>query len=301
MKLSILTATYNRATFLPRVYESIINNEKHELDIEWLIMDDGSQDNTKQVVETFINENKNSKIEIKYNLQENKGKMEALNNLMPLVTGDLIIDCDSDDYFSKNAFKIIEEEFKKESKPEGKYGICFLKQKENGKIDGTNFENETSTMFDLYFKEKVTGEKNLVYYADIRKKYKHETENNEKFITEARMYHKMDKDYKIKCVNKVITIGEYQENGYTSNIQKTFIESPYGYYKYFEEILENDFKGVTFEKRLYAIKHYILFTVLTNQKLTTKKVKSNLNKIMIRILYLPGKIKSKQFENKKQK
>lgn len=312
MKISILTATYNRADFLPRLYKSIINNEEHELEIEWLIMDDGSQDNTKEVVQKIIedsssnskNSNYNSKeinknnIEIKYNYQENRGKMEALNNLMQYVTGDLIVDCDSDDYFSKNAFKIIEDEFKKEPKSEGKYAICFLKQKENGQTDGTNFKNETSTMFDLYFKEGTTGEKNLVYYADIRKKYKHETEKNEKFITEARMYHKMDKDYKIKCINKAITIGEYQENGYTSNIQKTFIESPNGYYKYFEEILEKDFKGVTFNKRLYAIKHFILFTVLTNQKLTTKKVKNILNKIIIRILYWPGKIKSRQLKNK---
>ena len=302
MKLSILTATYNRASLLPRLYESIINNEKHELKIEWLIMDDGSQDNTKEVVQKFVKENKNSEIEIKYNYQENKGKMEALNNLMKFVTGDLIVDCDSDDYFSKNAFKIIEEEFKKELKPEEKYAICFLKQKENGQTDGTIFKNETSTMFDLYFKEKATGEKNLVYYADIRKKYKHETENNEKFITEARMYHKMDKDYKIKCINKVITIGEYQKNGYTANIQKTFIESPCGYYKYFEEILEKDFTGVTFEKRLYAIKHYILFTVLTNKKISTKKVKNAINKILIRVLYLPGKIKTQKFKkNMEQK
>lgn len=307
MKLSILTATYNRASFLPRLYESIVNNEKHELEIEWLIMDDGSRDNTKEVVEKFIEENNSNnnnetknenKIEIKYNFQKNKGKMEALNNLMPYVTGDLIVDCDSDDYFLKNAFKIIKEEFEKTSKSEGKYGICFLKQKEDGQIDGTSFKNETSTMFDLYFKEGATGEKNLVYYAEIRKRYKHELEKNEKFITEARMYHKMDENYKIKCVNKPITVGEYQENGYTSNILKTFTESPYGYYKYFEEILEKDFKGVAFNKRLYAIKHYILFTVLTNQKLTTKKIKNILNKIMIKVLYWPGKIKAKKFKKR---
>ena len=303
MKLSILTATYNRANFLPRLFESIVNNEKHELEIEWLIMDDGSHDNTKEVVQKFIEENNNNnnsetkkekKIEIKYNFQENKGKMEALNNLMPFVTGDLVVDCDSDDYFTKNAFKIIKEEFEKTEK-QGLYAICFLKQKEDEKIDGTNFKNNISTMFDLYFKEGATGEKNLVYYAEIRKKYKHETEKNEKFITEARMYHKMDENYKIKCVNKPITVGEYQENGYTSNILKTFTTSPYGYYKYFEEILKKDFKGVTFNKRLYAIKHYILFSTITNKGLNLKKVKNLSNKILLMILYVPGKIRSKKF------
>lgn len=294
MKLSILTATYNRAELLKKLYKSIINNLENRLEIEWLIMDDGSEDETSNVVKKFIQE---SKIEIKYYMQQNRGKMAAINNLMEYVTGDLIVDCDSDDYFSDNAFTIILEEFEK-NKKENLYAICFLKQKENGNIDGTMFKNETSTMFDLYFKEAATGEKNLVYYANVRKKYRHELENNEKFITEARMYHKMDEKYKIKCINKPITIGDYQENGYTSNIQKTFISSPFGYLKYFEEILLKDFKGVTWDKRIYAIKHYILFLTLTEEKVKMKKVKSFINKIIITILFIPGKIKSKSFKKR---
>lgn len=293
MKISILTATYNRATFLSKLYNSIIDNLEDELEIEWLIMDDGSKDKTRDTVQQFIED---QKIEIKYNFQENQGKMAAINNLMPLVTGDLIIDCDSDDYFTKDAFKIIKKEFKNTSK-QGLYAICFLKEKEDGKIDGTPFENKMSTMFDLYFKEKATGEKNLVYFADIRKKYKHELENNEKFITEARMYHKMDEEYKIKCVNKAITAGEYQENGYTTNILKTFTSSPYGYLKYFEEILQKDFKGVTWNKRLYVIKHYILFVTINKEKLRMKNIKNILNKILILILFIPGKIMSKKYIN----
>ena len=294
MKLSILTATYNRADFLGRLYNSIIQNLESELDIEWLIMDDGSVDDTLSVVGKFIQDDK---VEIKYYKQENQGKMAALNNLMQYATGDLIVDCDSDDYFSKDAFKIIKEEFEKTEK-DGLYALCFLKQKESGEIDGTNFKNEISTMFDLYFKEGTNGEKALVYYADIRKKYKHELEHNEKFITEARMYHKLDENYKIKCVNKPITVGDYQENGYTSNILKTFKSSPYGYLKYFEEILQKDFKGVTWNKRLYAIKHYILFLTMTNKKMNFRQVRDFFNKVLIICLYIPGKVKAYYFINK---
>ena len=150
-------------------------------------------------------------------------------------------------------------------------------------------------MFDLYFKEKSSGEKILVYYADIRKLYKHELEKNEKFITEARMYHKMDEHFKIKCVNNPIIEGEYLKNGYTSNIFKTFKSSPYGYLKYFEEILEKDFKGVTWKKRIYVIKHYILFLTITNEELNLKEIKDTLNRILIIILLFPGNILSKRF------
>ena len=291
MKLSILTATYNRAKFLEKLYKSIIENIDSKLEIEWLIMDDGSEDNTREVIRKFIDE---KKVQINYNFQENQGKMAAINNLVQLATGDLIVDCDSDDYFNNNAFTIIREEFEKTAK-EGLYAICFLKQKEDGKIDGTSFKYDESTMFDLYFKEKATGEKNLVYYANIRKQYEHQLENNEKFITEARMYHKIDEKYKMKCVNKAITVGEYQENGYTNNILKTFKSSPYGYLKYFEEILQKDFKGVDWNKRLYAIKHYILFLTITNKKVNFKHVKNLINKILIMSLYIPGKIKSKKW------
>lgn len=294
MKLSILTATYNRASFLEKLYKSIINNLDSGLDVEWLIMDDGSQDETPVVVKTFIDE---KKVEIKYSKQENQGKMVAINNLMEYVTGDLIVDCDSDDYFAPNAFKTIKAEFE-QTDSKNLYGICFLKQKENGKIDGTSFKNSTSTMFDLYFKEAALGEKCLVYYANVRKKYRHELEHNEKFITEARMYHKMDEEYKIKCVNESITIGDYQENGYTSNILKTFKTSPYGYLKYFEEILQKDFKGVTWNKRLYVIKHYILFLVITKEKFNLKQIKNLFNKILLIILFIPGKIESKKFIKK---
>ncbi len=290
MKLSILTATYNRASFLEKLYNSIIQNLNSGLDVEWLIMDDGSEDDTKKIIQKFIDE---QKIEIKYNRQENQGKMAAINNLMKFVTGDLIVDCDSDDYFTQNAFLKIKTEFEK-TKKEGLYAICFLKQNENGKIDGTTFKNEISTMFDLYFKEGATGEKNLVYYANIRKQYKHELEAKEKFITEARMYNKMDGKYKIKCANEPITVGDYQKNGYTSNILKTFTTSPYGYLKYFEEILRKDFKGVIWNKRLYVIKHYILFLTITGQKLKLKQVKNLSNKILITILFIPGIIKTKK-------
>lgn len=294
MKLSILTATYNRGSFLERLYNSIVQNLNSGLEVEWLIMDDGSVDETTKIVQRFIDE---KKVEIKYKKQENQGKMTAINNLMQYVTGDLIVDCDSDDYFTSNAFKIIKEEVEKTER-NTLYGICFLKQNENGNIDGTKFKNETSTMFDLYFKECTTGEKCLVFYADIREKYKHELEHNEKFITEARMYHKMDEKYKLKCVNEAITVGDYQDDGYTSNIVKTFTSSPYGYFKYFEEILQKDFKCVTWNKRLYAIKHYILFLTITSNKLDWKKVKNMYNKILLIILYLPGKIKTNATFNK---
>lgn len=292
MKISVLTPTYNREKLLKNLYNSLVENADYGLKIEWLIMDDGSKDNTKQVVENF---EKKENLEIKYFYQENQGKMVAINKLTNKATGDLIVDCDSDDYFTNDAFKIVKKAFEENKDKKGIYGICFLKYDEKGNNMGNNFKNKVTTMFDLYFKEGETGEKALVFYSDIRKKYKHELENNERFVTEARMYHKIDEKYKMICVNRPIMICEYQEQGYSKNITKEFKENPYGYYKYFEEILQKNMKDVSFSKRIYAIKHFILFSYLTKSKKNLKKIKGKFNKILYTTLYIPGVIKSRSF------
>ena len=165
MKISILTPTYNRKKLLKRLYTSLLENSKYEVDIEWLIMDDGSTDNTKEIVKEFIKENK---IKIKYYKQENQGKMSAINKLVTEATGDLIIDCDSDDYFTHNAFEIIKEEYNKYKNEENIYGLCFLKYDQNNNNMGNEFKNIKTTMFDLYFKEGETGEKAIVFFSNIR-------------------------------------------------------------------------------------------------------------------------------------
>ena len=290
MKISVLTPTYNREKLLKKLYESLLKNTNYGIQIEWLIMDDGSQDNTKTLIEKFKEENK---IKIKYYYQENQGKMVAINKLVQQATGELMVNCDSDDYFTDNAFKIIKEEYEKNKEDKQIYALCFLKNTTKGENIGKNFKNGRTTMFDLYFKEGEDGEKALVFVSKIRKQYEHKIEHNEKFVTEARMYHKMDEKYQIICINKPIMICEYQNDGYTKNIQKEFKENPYGYYEYFKEILEKDMKGVKFSKRLYVIKHYILFSYLTKRKMTLKNIKSLPNKILYCILYIPGVIKTK--------
>lgn len=292
MKISILTATYNRGNLLSKLYESILKNLNNDIDIEWLIMDDGSTDETKNIIQTFISQNK---VQIKYFYQDNQGKMQAINNLIENTQGDLIIECDSDDYFTDNAFEIIRNTYEENNHIiRDYYAIAFLKYDQKGKNIGNNFKNEKSKMFDLYFKEGENGEKALVFNAKIRKQYSYILENGERFSTEARMFHKMDEKYNIICINEPIMICEYQNEGYTKNINKQFKENPYGYFQYFKEILQKDMKGVILKKRLYAIKHYILFATLTNQKNVVKHVKGIFNKVIITCLYIPGKMATKK-------
>lgn len=294
MKISVLTATYNRASLLDKLYASILINSNHcsNCEVEWLVMDDGSTDNTRRVVEQY---SKEGLINVQYFYQENKGKMSAINFLVKKATGDIIIECDSDDYFTKDAFVTIQDAIKQCQQTSEIYAFVFLKYTQTGENMGNNFpsDNYHSTMFDLYFKEGITGEKALAFNSKIRKQFEYELENNEKFVTEARLHHKMDLQYTVRCFNKPIMICEYQKEGYTKNINKLFTESPYGYYEYFKEMFNQDLHGVTLKKRLYMYKHYILFSILTKQQHPIKNVKGVGNKIIISILYLPGKLATK--------
>lgn len=287
MKLSILTGTYNRGKLLQKLYDSILKNLSYGIDVEWLIMDDGSTDNTKDIVKNYISENK---FEIKYYKQENKGKMNAINTLVEEATGDLIMECDSDDYLKENALLTIKNAYGEIN--DNIYALCFLKYDQNQCNIGNLFKEKETTMFDLYFKQGEYGDKSLVFNTSIRKQYKYELENDEKFITEGRMHHKMDLKYKIKCFNEPIMICEYRTDGYSENIIKVFKENPYGYYKYFKEMFDHDMKGVLLNKRLYAIKHYILFTTLINAK-NIFDINGLVNKILLAILYIPGRIITK--------
>lgn len=290
MKISVLTATYNRANLLDKLYKSLLKNTKYDIETQWLIMDDGSTDETKAVVESYKEENK---FEIQYFYQENQGKMQALNHLLPYATGELLMECDSDDYLKEDAWKKIEEAYPKMD--ENTYAFCYLKENQNGVNMGKSFQKEETTMFDLYFKQGEDGEKALVFNTKIRKQYQYELEHNEKFITEARMYHKMDLHYKIKCINQSIMVCQYQEDGYTKNIHNTFKQNKYGYYQYFKEMFSMELKGVYLKKRLYIIKHYILFSTLTKKSFlgALKEVKGIGNKLLFVLLYVPGKIMTK--------
>ena len=287
MKISVITPTYNRKDTLGKLYNSILNNLQCDIEIEWLIMDDGSTDGTEEYIQKFKEE---KKICIKYYKQENQGKMKAINNLVPYADSDFLVECDSDDYFTENAFKTIKNNCILKEKI---YAYVFLKSNEKNEIIGNEFKsnNFKSKMFDLYYKQGINGDKALVYNTKIRKQYKYKIEEGENFSTEARLHHEIDGKYDVLCFNEVVMICKYQEDGYSKNIKNIFKKNPNGYFKFFEEMLKKDFSGVKWEKRIYIIKHYILFKYLSKQKMDLRKT-SFVNKLLIFILYIPGIIKS---------
>ena len=294
MKISIVTSTYNRRDLLPRLKNSIFENAKDYASIEWLIMDDGSPITVKDMVEVWQQE---ASFPIYFYAQENQGKMAALNHLLPHVSGDIVIEMDDDDYFMPHIFKLIVEDYEKIKDNDQVYGVIYEKEltEHNQKIPD-RLNGKIRKLYDLHYRENADFDMVLTFKADYRKQFEYHLEHGERFSTEARMYYQMDEKKEGLLIRNVpIMICEYQDTGYTKGLQKIFKNNPYGYFEFFKEALNYDMKRVHFNRRLYLIKHYILFTYLTKRTFKeASKYISGFNQFLFTCLYIPGKIASKK-------
>lgn len=294
MKISILTATYNRVNLLYKLYNSLNNNYKKFNNFEWIIIDDGSTDNTKEIINKW---QKEAKYEIIYKYQDNQGKMNAINNGINFISGDVMLEVDSDDYLTDDALTIINNDFLQVDN-KNIYGLLYKKRLINKEINSSNeLDGKVIKLFDIHNKYNLDYDMLIVFKSDVRKKYYYELEDKEKFVTEARLYYKLDQLYDgLLIKNKEIMICEYMEDGYSQNIKEIFKKYPKGYYAFFKECLSYANKDTISSKRMYFIKHYILFGYLTKKKKSELiKDVTGINKLLVILLVIPGYIKARKF------
>lgn len=258
MKITIFTPTYNRAHLLPRLYDSLKNQEYTEL--EWVIMDDGSKDNTKELVESWINE---SKIEIIYNYQMNQGRFAAFNNAMSFFKGDLILFVDSDDYLLPNSILKIVDVWNKITDKRSVSGIIAYMQTDGGKVLGSKFPEgvKRERIYTLYDKYKMKGDKFIAFRNDLIQKYKYPVFKNERFTGDSIIFNAMNQDAPMYLLREKITFREYQEDSITKNLLDYHLSSPNGMREHYKDCLKYD------KYNKYNIfKHcvgYISFALLT--------------------------------------
>ncbi len=225
--ITVFTPTYNRAYCLHKCYESLIQQSNQ--DFVWLIIDDGSTDNTKELVQSWIDENK---ITIQYHFQENQGMHGGHNAAYRLIETTLNVCIDSDDCMGEEAIeKILNSWEKIKDKPEFA-GIVGLDADESGTIIGTKIPEtvEQTTLYDLYHTHKVQGDKKLVYRTEIVKKYPaYPIFEGERFVPLGYLYQLIDQDYTLLPVNDVYCIVEYMLDGSSMNILKQYRRHPRGF------------------------------------------------------------------------
>ena len=225
-KLTVCTPTFNRAYILNSLYQSL--QKQTCKDFEWLIIDDGSSDNTEDLVAGWINSE--SDFPVRYIKKENEGKCRAINLGLDNADCELFVVIDSDDTLTSDAVeKILTLEAGIKNK-ENFCGVGFnLGTSENSTQNNLfNGDYKDATLLDRY--TFLNGEKALVFYTEVHKKYKYPIFENEKFMTEAVVWNRIANDgYQMRFSNDIICIYEYRNDGLTNAGISLFINNPFGY------------------------------------------------------------------------
>lgn len=235
MNITVFTPTYNRASLLPKLYESL-KKQNFKL-FEWLIVDDGSSDNTEEVVNNFIEENL---INIRYIKKKNGGKHTALNVGIDNTKGELFWIVDSDDYIVETALKYIWDKWSEIENKEEFAGLSGLKGYTDGSIIGTKADNKYIDTDALSYRYKygILGDKAEVYRTDVLRRFKFPEFKGEKYVTEAVVWNRIaNENLKLRFLNEVTYICEYLEGGLTNTSDKNIMESWKGTTLYYKELL----------------------------------------------------------------
>jgi glycosyltransferase involved in cell wall biosynthesis len=225
--ITVFTPTFNRAYLLPRLYKSLY--EQSSKDFLWLIIDDGSTDETVMLVDEWILENK---IQIQYVYKENGGMHTGHNLAYSLIKTELNICIDSDDFMPVNSIEKILNKSQSIIGKKNLAGIAGLDATSDGHIIGTKFpiDKKVGDLYSLYQKNIIKGDKKIVLKTKIVNKYKPYPEyKSEKLVPLGILYLMIGLDYDFLFVNEVYCIVEYQNQGSSQTIVKQYFQSPRGF------------------------------------------------------------------------
>lgn len=253
--LTIFTPVYNRAYTIGRTYESLCQQTCQ--DFEWLVIDDGSSDNTRELVEGWIKENK---IPIRYIYQENQGMHGAHNTAYRNIYTELNTCIDSDDYMPDNAVEKIISFWDRYGSD--KYaGFAGLDKVDGGNIIGTVFPNDMKETTLLgYYEHGGLGDKKLVYRTDVITKYpEYPIFDGEKYVGLAYKYYLIDQDYLLLTCNDVLCIVEYQVDGSSMNMYKQYWNNPKGFAFYRKIRMQLVF---SYKRKFIECMHYVSSSII---------------------------------------
>ena len=257
--LTVITTTYNRAYCIHQVYESLKRQTCD--DFVWLIIDDGSPDNTEEVVAGFMAENV---VEIKYIKQKNLGMHGARNTAYDNVETEINTIIDDDDYMTDDAVEKIVV-FWKKNKKEGIYGFAAYNIDDKGDIIGTPLPEgvKETTVTELSEKYHVKGDKKLVFRSDIIKRYPFPVFEGEKFFPASYKYRLLDLEYKILIMPEPVCVVDCNQNSMTYNKVAQYRSCAKGFAFYRNEMI-NISKNPKFI--IKETVHYVAESLLSGNK-----------------------------------
>lgn len=257
--LTVFTPAYNRAHTITRTYNSLCRQTCK--DFCWLVIDDGSSDNTRQLVEEWIVE---GNIPIRYIYQKNQGMHGAHNTAYRYIDTPLNVCIDSDDYMPDDAVEKILSCWKQ--KGSDKYaGIIGLDITTDGNVLGTLFPpEEKSTTVSGFYQNGGQGDKKMVYRTDVIRRYpEYPIFEGEKYVGLAYKFMLIDQDYQLITLNEPLVVVDYQQDGSSFNMYKQYWNNPRGFafFRKTEMMLSK-----SLIRRFIVCTHYVSSSIMIHNK-----------------------------------
>ncbi len=279
-KLTVFTPTYNRAHLLTNCYNSLVcQNNK---DFVWQIIDDGSNDNTEEVVNSFIAENR---IPISYYKKENGGKASAINLSLSITETPFWLCLDSDDFLLEDAVEKMLAACEEIENDDAVCGAITVRSDSNGNpMKNKTFPLglEYATQTEIRYKYNVPPEYAQIYKTEVVKKFPFPLYNGEHFITESWAQDQIDTSYVFKIFREPVMVCEYLPTGLTNNYYSLIRKNPLGFLDFYSQRTEI---CKLFKPRLVAgIMYNALYALQKKNKPLKKK------NFIIFITTIPGKL-----------
>jgi glycosyltransferase involved in cell wall biosynthesis len=257
--LTVFTPTFNRAYTLHKCYESL--QRQTSKDFMWIIIDDGSTDDTKSLVESWIK--RKNEFEIKYIYKINGGMHTAHNVAYEHSTTVLSMCIDSDDYLADDAVENIVKHWS-EFGEDCYAGLVGLDSFEDGSIVGKSFPPHLKEEKFRNIHRRFSGDKKYVYRTEVFKNYPpYPVFKGERLTPLSMKYFLMDDQYKLLVLNKVLCYVEYMEDGSSKNIIESYKKNPRGFLELRKVslIMEPGFK-----RKLLSAAQYVMGSIMTKNK-----------------------------------
>lgn len=222
--LTIITPSYNRAHTLPNVYDSLKNQTSKYF--VWLVVDDGSSDNTEELVNGFIEE---AVIDIEYLKKPNGGKGSALNLGLDNLHTELVTCLDSDDLLYKTAVEDVIHHYERIKNDNQCCGIIAFRSNPDGTpMGGKKIPSDwkKATAADIFLSLRSKGEVICFYKKAVIEKLRFPTFPGENFFSPAWMQYEATRNYYFSPSNSVLCICEYLEDGLTKNVRSICAKNP---------------------------------------------------------------------------
>lgn len=257
--LTVFTPAYNRAHTIGRTYESLLRQTSH--DFEWLIIDDGSTDGTRALVEGWIAE---GRIPIRYIHQANQGMHGAHNTAYANIHTELNVCIDSDDWMPDNAVELIVDFWHRHGSD--KYaGIVGLDIEANGTVIGHEFPKTLKDTTTIEFhKMGIGGDKKMVYRTDVINQYpRYPLFEGERYVGLDYIYTLIDLDWRLLVLNKPLVVVDYQADGSSAGMFRQYWNNPKGWSFYRKTQMA---LPLSVKNRFKVCAHYVSSSIMCKNK-----------------------------------